>query len=346
MGGMRHVSEATIELAGYRAIERVGSGGLGDVYKALRVTTGGPVAIKVVREPTDRGATDRRVRRELDALLKLKGHANVVQVEELVEFAGGLALVMEYVSGGSLMDLLDSRGPLPTPNTVAAAVDVARALTDAHSLGIIHRDVKPHNVMVASFGQCKVCDFGIAAMLKDSASTGRTSALSYRYASPEEINDSPDVGPATDVYSFGVTIRQLLSGETNAQRAAGVRDASGGGVPSLRGVTDELLALVELMTAGSPGERPTAGEVLAALRRIDVQMGPHRVDSVMGARMLEDSSDVTLLRRPSDARDDPDSTVIRPQRVLRPSDDTTGGTSMPHALPNPDLSPAQWWETS
>ena len=175
---------------GYHDVVRVGSGGLGDVYRAVRASTGGAVAIKVVRELGDREATERRVRRELHALLQLKGHPNVVQIEELIEHPTGLALVMEYVGGGSLMDLLDRGGWLTPSQALAAMADIARALADAHSLGIVHRDVKPHNVMIGQFGQCKVCDFGIAAVLKNAAYTDRTSALSYRYASPEEIEDA------------------------------------------------------------------------------------------------------------------------------------------------------------
>lgn len=158
---------------GYDEIEVVGSGGLGDVYRARRASTGGHVAIKVVREQVDREATDRRVRRELEALLKLKGHPNVVQIEELIALPTGLALVMEYVGGGSLMEFLKTNGPLDPAQAVAAMTDVSRALGDAHTRGIVHRDIKPHNVMLGEFGQCKVCDFGIAAVFKDTAYTDR-----------------------------------------------------------------------------------------------------------------------------------------------------------------------------
>ena len=269
---------------GYLHIVRVGSGGLGDVYRAVRASTGGDVAIKVVREFGDREATERRVRRELNALLKLKGHPNVVQIEELIDLPTGLALVMEFVGGGSLMDLLEGSGRLTPTQALAVMVDIARAIADAHALGIVHRDIKPHNVMIGQFGQFKVCDFGIAAVLRDASFTDRTSALSYRYASPEEIEDATDIGPATDVYSLGVTLRQLLTADTNDLRARQIIDDRGHDdrlSAAERATLAGLGQLVDRMTARDASARPSAAEVLVVVRNLEREPGAQRAPSVL-----------------------------------------------------------------
>jgi len=346
---------------GYRDIEKVGAGGLGDVYRAVRESTGGHVAIKVVREHGDRDTTDRRVRRELDALLKLKGHPNVVQIEELITLPTGLALVMEFVGGGSLMDLLNSYGPLRPAHVVVAMADITRAVADAHALGIVHRDIKPHNVMVGQFGQCKVCDFGIAAVLKDTAYTDRTSALSYRYASPEELDDAPDIGPATDVYSLGVTLRQLMSGETKQQRAMDVINErcqflqlSAIELSTFR----SLEQLSATMTSQVALSRPTAAEVLAQVRDFERDLGATRVTSLHARApdaVVEETGPRRAVSAPSDtqpkarrpapvrlpepAPDLDDRTVVRPRAPLSATSEPS-----PRPLPNPNTTPDRWWE--
>ena len=198
---------------GFVDLVQIGAGGLGDVYRATRESTNGLVALKFLRQIDDASSSWRRVHRELAALVELKGHPHVVGVEEVLTSADGPVIVMEYAPGGTVYALIQSRGGLLQPSEVLLiALHTASAVVAAHALGIVHRDIKPHNLLISSFGQVKVCDFGIASMARHEQFRSRTSALSYQYASPEELDDEPDVGPPTDIYSLGATLQHALSG--------------------------------------------------------------------------------------------------------------------------------------
>jgi hypothetical protein len=255
-----------IAVNGYADIERIGRGGLGDVYRATRVSTGGVVAIKVLRDVSDRSVAWHRTRRELTALVSLAGHANVVQLIELLDLHSGPALVMEYAPGGSVADLLLRRDrPLSVGETAMIGRHTAGALAAAHAKGIVHRDVKPQNLLIDAFGQVKLCDFGIAAMARSEEFQDRTSAISMRYASPEDLNDENDVGTASDVYSLGATMLHLARGAppTLKERLAPWDPPAA--------ATGELAALDAIIAAclhPIPAERPTATRVLDDLERL------------------------------------------------------------------------------
>src|SRR5262249_47188655 len=147
-------------LAGrYRLAHVLGSGGMGTVYRATDLHTGGTVAVKLLRNAPvrDPGAME-RLRREARIIAALHS-PRIVRVIDLDEDGGMPFLVMEYVPGETLEEHLLRRGPLPVAEAVRIALEVARALEAAHALGIIHRDLKPQNVMLVD-GQVKVLDFG------------------------------------------------------------------------------------------------------------------------------------------------------------------------------------------
>jgi serine/threonine protein kinase len=141
----------------------LGRGGMGDVYRATDTQAGEPVAVKALKSgiiALDPEIVTRFVR-EGQALRQLN-HPNIVGMVAAVEEEGRHYLVMEYVEGGSLQDLLAAQGPLPSTRVVEIALDLADALTRAHRLGIIHRDLKPANVLLAEDGTPRLTDFGIA----------------------------------------------------------------------------------------------------------------------------------------------------------------------------------------
>jgi len=205
-----------IEFAGFDEPIRVGRGGSADVYRAVRRSTGGFVAIKVCRDMADVPDPRATVRRELEALVSLSGHAHVVQVHDLVDHPSGPALVMEYAPGGSVGRLVERGDPICTGDVALIGVHVADALRVAHSRGIVHRDVKPHNLLIDAHGRVKLCDFGVAT-IHGSTHGARPRALSARYASPEDLDDDGadddgEVGASADVYSLGATLLHLAHG--------------------------------------------------------------------------------------------------------------------------------------
>jgi serine/threonine protein kinase len=171
----------------YEIMGTIGQGGMGDVYRGVDRTTGQPVAIKqlnpdiVEAEP---GVIE-RFEREGEALRQLN-HPNIVQMLASLEEDEMHYLVMEYVSGGSLRVLIDREGALPIRRAMEIALDVADALTRAHRLNIIHRDIKPDNVLLAEDGTPRLTDFGVARLGNRTRMTETGSVIgTFAYLSPE-----------------------------------------------------------------------------------------------------------------------------------------------------------------
>jgi len=197
----------------YELNELIGRGGMGDVYRGRDVETGEPVAVKrlhadIVEENPD--IVD-RFQREGEALRQLN-HPNIVAMLATLEENGQHYLVMEYVSGGSLRELLDSQGRLPLEAVLNLALDLADALTRAHRLNIVHRDIKPDNVLLAEDGTPRLTDFGVAC-LRDRTRLTQTGSVigTYAYLSPEACNGL-ELDERTDIWSFGVMLFEMLAG--------------------------------------------------------------------------------------------------------------------------------------
>jgi hypothetical protein len=194
-------------------LEEIGSGGMATVYKAIQQPLGRVVAVKALK-PTI--AVDsqfaKRFEREAHFMASLQ-HENILHVHDFMKRDGSMFIVMEYVSGIDLFDLLEKRNPLPLDVAVIIALKVARALDYAHFRGLVHRDVKPANIMVSRQGEVKLMDFGIARddTMRDLTETG-TGLGTPSYMSPEQIlGDKLDF--RSDVFSLGIVLYQMLTGK-------------------------------------------------------------------------------------------------------------------------------------
>ncbi len=252
------VGEATLplgrDLAGRYEIQDVlGAGGMGVVYRARDRELGEIVALKMLRDRADPDALE-RFRLEL-RLARRVSHPNVVRVHDLGEAdgaeGGGRFITMEYVAGPSLSRALMEGGPLPIPAAVALGKQLARALAVVHAQGVIHRDLKPQNVLLAADGEAKLADFGIANLARGDDGTdwreGVTGTLAYM--APEQLlGEPPD--RRTDVYALGVVLYEALTG-----------------VPPFPAPSPEVLVARSLAGAApAPGEiRPAIPRALSAV---------------------------------------------------------------------------------
>ncbi|MGB8862425.1 MAG: serine/threonine-protein kinase, partial [Ilumatobacteraceae bacterium] len=268
--------DPSFHLTGYRDAVLIGQGGLGRVYRAVRETTGGSVAIKELQHVGAASPAWHRARRELDAMLRLKGHPYVVSIEEIVDGPSGPCLVMEYLPGGSLSDRVAS-GPLQPAELVVVGQHVTQALAAAHAAGVVHRDVKPHNLLIGAFGQVKVCDFGIASVARGENGQTFTQALTLAYASPEELDGDATVSSPADVYSFGATLAHLLTG-----RKPSFQDRMAGRPVVIDDITVDValrpvMPVLARCLSHSPQSRPTMAELVAVFDDAAGLLGPRRI---------------------------------------------------------------------
>src|SRR5512134_587527 len=198
--------------AGRYVLERrLGSGGMADVWLAEDQELGRKVAIKILHE---RYANDtqfvERFRREATHAAGLS-HPNVVSIYDRGEAEGSYFIVMEYVEGRTLKELIVTRGSCPVPVAISYVRQVLAALRYAHRNGIVHRDIKPHNVLVDHEGRVKVADFGIARAGSSQMTEAGSIIGTAQYLSPEQARGAP-VDESSDLYSTGIVLYELLTG--------------------------------------------------------------------------------------------------------------------------------------
>jgi serine/threonine-protein kinase len=204
-------------LAGrYRLLGLLGRGGVGEVWRAEDLQLGRPVAIKLLRRlEGDALSSLERFKREAQATARLS-HPNVVATYDIGSTDDRAYLVMELVRGGDLAQLLRNHGLPPAEEVADLAIQAARGLDAAHAAGIVHRDVKPANLLLSSDGTLKITDFGIARMLGTENTGGLTGPVllgTAAYLSPEQVRGEPAT-PASDRYALGCVLYELLAGRT------------------------------------------------------------------------------------------------------------------------------------
>lgn len=239
-------------LPGYVLGEPIGSGAFSTVWRARQSSLDRDVAIKEIRpELADRPSFIRRFETEAQLVARLE-HPNAVPVHDYWREPGAAYVVMRLLRGGSLVDRLE-RGPLPAVELMRLAEQVGGALQLAHELGIVHRDVKPGNILLDEAGNYLLTDFGIAALLDADDIAGPASRGSPRYAAPEQLRGDPAT-PAVDVFGLGATLRSAAAGKGSRPHRDRV----------------ELEAVLARATSSEPSERPPdvatlVGEVRGAL---------------------------------------------------------------------------------
>jgi len=318
----------------YRVLSHLADGGMASVYVALDERLDREVALKVMRPSLAADETFvSRFRREARSAARLS-HPHVVAVYDQGEDGGDMFLAMELVNGHTLRQVMQDEGPL-TPRAALDIIDaVLQALGAAHSAGLIHRDVKPENVILREDGVVKVADFGLARAVTSATSTAQTGVLlgTVAYLAPEQV-ERGIADARSDVYAAGLLLFEMLTGSKAFSGDTPIHIAyqhvhSTVPAPSSRvsTVPAELDRLVALATDRDPDGRPVdANAFLREVRRSRVALTPAELDRRPGPATAASSMTATVaMPRPgSDARDG--HTAVVP--VPRPT--TPGPTGGP-----------------
>ena len=269
----------------FRILGKAGQGGMGVVYRAHDMKLGRDVALKFVTQVGDNPELHERLRREARSLAALS-HPNIVAIHDIDEVDNVPFLVLEWINGKALNDQSFPRS-LSAGDFQRIALPVAEALGSAHDQGIIHRDVKPSNVLVTNEGQTKVVDFGLAKFRDVDLDVILTAGTvgTVAYMSPEQASGA-ELGPTSDVFSFGILAFELLTGERpfigNGPGAVLSAIMSGSHQPLdklRRDLPDQLVAAVERCLEIDPHRRFQNGRELAnAFRRSSASIGSSNLD--------------------------------------------------------------------
>jgi serine/threonine protein kinase len=282
-----------ISVPGYEVVGVLGQGGFGIVYRARQLAVGREVALKVDNRVLLSDRDRRRFMREVTAAGRLSGHPHVADVYDAGVLPDGRPfMVLELCPGGSLADRLKSHGPLGVREVRDVGVRIADALAAAHAAGVLHRDVKPANILINRYGMVALSDFGLAAMPMPGAESSVTrESLTPAYAPPEAFELSEPTA-AGDVYALAATLYALLSARPPRFPANGVVNMAQImalhrlPIPDIPGVQQEFIDMLRQAMAADPRMRiQTASalrEALAGLRLAEEAPRPGAVNGAAG----------------------------------------------------------------
>ena len=293
-------------------VREIGSGGMSTVFLGRDEILDRPVAVKILKPGLEDSDVSARFRREGRTAAKLS-HPNIVQVydagEDELDGRETSYIVMEYVSGGDLKSLVDLRGPLPGTMLSRVGADAAAGLAHAHERGIIHRDVKPQNILIDEYGSSKLTDFGIARALDADHSTSTSSYLgTAAYSSPEQLRGEK-ITPKSDVYSLGVTLYHAAVGEPpfsgGAIEVANQQVTKAPVPPRSRGayIGERLEALILDCIAKDPADRPDAAHLHERFLQLSAASGGAEAADAIKAVTTNETAGVSRVVGPAKEAD-------------------------------------------
>jgi eukaryotic-like serine/threonine-protein kinase len=328
---MRDLAPETVIDQRYSILSRIGSGGMADVYCAQDLQLGRKVALKLLyRRFAEDEEFVERFKREASAAAGLQ-HPNVVGVYDRGEWDGTYYIAMEYLEGRSLKQVLQEEGPLASERAIDIVVQILRAARFAHQRGVIHRDIKPHNVIIDEEERAKVTDFGIArAGASDMTETGSIMGTA-QYLSPEQAQGHA-VSAQSDLYAIGIVLYELLTGRVpfdgDSPVTIALKQVSELPVPPsayVPAVTQELDAIVLRALEKDPARRfADAEEFIAALEQCKAALAAvpaGQSTAVFGAVPDPTAATAVADGAPPEATDEDLAALAYPEEPLSPEDE-------------------------
>jgi hypothetical protein len=310
----------------YRLVARLARGGMAEVWEATDEVLNRPVAVKMLLPHLAADAAfHARFHREAMAAARLS-HPHIVSIFDTCSTDDTEAIVMELVRGRTLREVLDSKGPLPPARAIAVARQVADALAHAHASGLVHRDVKPGNILLADDGRVLVTDFGIAKAAEETSDLTDAGQIvgTAKYLSPEQVSGTPLDG-RSDVYALGVVLYEMLCGrppfaaETSTATALLRLTTEPMRPRQLRaGLSRELEDVVlRAMARDVDARYPSASALCSALDGIDLRgVDDEPVDATIGFASGKDDTPVPATTGPAPRFQDTERTWIVPAALI------------------------------